>query len=489
MSFQEKLKLLLVSQYVCLYVVTEEEDRFIQTIQTVLKTQEKNVSTYFWDFIEGYHNNPNYTSQESRNPLGALEFIEKQTNKNLKIFILKDYHVFLNDISIIRKVKNLVQYLRESNSYIIILAPEIQVPRLLKEVINIVEFPLPNYEEIKIELQRLFDVLHIDSTSYIDSLCLACKGFSIDRIRKSISKFIFSNKSLESIISIITEEKKELIRQTDVLDLYTMQDQWEDIGGLDNLKLWLSKRAFSFSTQAFNYGLPAPKGVLLVGVQGTGKSLSAKAISKQWQLPLLKLDIGKIFASLVGESEERIRKVIQLAEQLEPCILWIDEIDKAFTKISVNTDSGTTNRVLSSFLTWLSEKNTHVFIVATANNVLALPTELMRKGRFDEIFFLDLPTLKERYSIFTIHLKKVRPLTWQFYDIHKLSQRTCNFSGAEIKQLIVEAMYNAFYEKRDFTTEDIICVIKEYIPLAFTDQDVVVSLQNWAKAGKVKLAS
>nr|YP_009244127.1 hypothetical protein Gele_118 [Gelidium elegans]AMK96369.1 hypothetical protein Gele_118 [Gelidium elegans] len=489
MLFQEKLKLLLASQYVCLYVVTEEEERFINTIQSILKTQDTNISIYFWDFIEGYNNNPNYISQESRNPLGALEFIEKQSNKNIKLFILKDYHVFLNDISVIRKIKNLVQYLRESNSYIIILASEIQVPRLLQEVISIIQFPLPNYKEIRLELQRLFDILHIDSTSYIDSLCLACQGFSIDRIRKSISKFIFSNKSLGSIISILTEEKKELIRQTDVLDLYTIKDQWEDIGGLDNLKLWLSKRAFSFSTQAFNYGLPAPKGVLLVGVQGTGKSLSAKTISKQWHLPLLKLDIGKVFASLVGESEERIRKVIHLAEQLEPCILWIDEIDKAFTKVSVNTDSGTTNRVLSSLLTWLSEKRTHVFVVATANNILSLPTELLRKGRFDEIFFLDLPTLKERYSIFKIHLKKVRPLTWRSYDIHSLSQNTSSFSGAEIKQLIIEAMYNAFYEKRDFTTEDIIYVIKESIPLAFTDQDTVLSLQNWAKTGKVKLAS
>nr|YP_009244326.1 hypothetical protein Gvag_117 [Gelidium vagum]AMK96568.1 hypothetical protein Gvag_117 [Gelidium vagum] len=489
MLFQEKIKLLLASQEVCLYVVTEEEDRFIKTIQNILKNHERSISIYFWDFIEGYHNNPNYTSQESRNPLGALEFIEKQKNKQIKFFILKDYHVFLNDISIIRKVKNLIQCLRESNSYIIILAPEIQIPRLLKEIINVVEFPLPNYEEIRAELQRLFDILHLDSTFYIDNLCLACKGFSIDRIRKSISKFVFSNKSLESIISIITEEKKELICQTDVLDLYTIQDQWEDIGGLDNLKLWLSKRAFSFSNQAFNYGLPAPKGVLLVGVQGTGKSLSAKAISKQWQLPLLKLDIGKVFASLVGESEERMREVIRLAEQLEPCVLWVDEIDKAFTKILVNTDSGTTNRVLSSFLTWLSEKKSHVFVVATANNILALPTELLRKGRFDEIFFLDLPTLKERYSIFTIHLKKVRPLTWQSYDITRLSRKTLNFSGAEIKQLIVEAMYNAFYEKRDFTTEDIVYVIEESIPLAFTDQDTIVSLQNWAKTGKVRLAS
>lgn len=488
MSFQKELKLLLASNHLCLYVVTEEEERAIYTIQSVLK-QENSVSVYFWDFIEGYQNNPNYPKQEARNPLGALEFIEKQDNKTTKLFILKDYHVFLNDISIIRKIKNLVYYLSESNSYIIILAPEVQIPRLLKEIVTVIEFPLPSYQEIKVELQRLFDVLKVDSTSYIHSLCLAYKGFSIDKIRKSISKFIFSNKSLQDIISMIVEEKKELIRRTDILDLYSMEDQLDDIGGLNNLKSWLNKRTFSFSEQAYNYGLPAPRGVLLVGVQGTGKSLSAKAISRQWQIPLLKLDVGKIFAGLVGESEERVRKVIQLSEQLAPCVLWIDEIDKAFAKMSTNVDSGTTNRVLSSLLTWLSEKNTQVFVVATANNVLALPSELLRKGRFDEIFFLDLPNSSERYSIFRIHLQKVRPLTWQTYDIEELSQRTLNFSGAEIKQLVVEAMYNAFSEKRDFTTNDILDAIEESVPLAFTDQDSIESLQQWAKTGKTRLAS
>nr|QJH88219.1 Ycf46 [Pterocladia lucida] len=488
MFFQEELKLLIASNHSYLYVLTGEEERVINAIQSVLK-QETNISMYVWDFIKGYKNNPNCTDYKARNPLGALEFIEKQDSKTIKLFILKDYHMFLSDISVIRKIKNLAQYLRESRSYIIILASEIQIPRLLKEIIVVIEFPLPTYKEIKSELQRLFDILEVDSSTYIHSLCLAYQGFSIDKIRKSISKFMFSKKSLKHIISIIMEEKKDLVRKTDILDLYSMEDQLDDIGGLKNLKSWLDKRAFSFSEQAYNYGLPAPRGVLLVGVQGTGKSLSAKAISKQWQIPLLKLDIGKVFAGLVGQSEDRIRRVIQLAEQLAPCVLWIDEIDKAFMKKSTYMDSGTTNRVLSSLLTWLAEKTTQVFVVATANNVLSLPTELLRKGRFDEIFFLDLPTLNERYSIFRIHLRKVRPLTWQTYDIKELGRKTDDFSGAEIKQLITEAMYNAFYEKRDFKTEDIIVVIEQSIPLAFTDQDSILSLQQWARTGKVRLAS
>ena len=488
MSFQEKLKLFLASKHIFLYILTEEEERLIATLRDMFKN-ELNISIYIWDFIQGYQDNPNYSAKGARNPLGALEFIETQNSGDVQLFILKDYHVFLNDVSIIRKIKNLASYLQQSNACVIILASEIKIPPLLQETFTLVDFPLPTILEIKAELQRLFDILQIDSSPYLDDLCLAYKGFSIDKIRKSIAKFMFSSKSLKDIIPMIIEEKKDLIRRTDVLDLYVIQDEWEDIGGLSNLKLWLDKRTFSFSQQARNYGLPSPKGVLLVGIQGTGKSLSAKAISKRWELPLLKLDIGKIFASLVGESEERMRKVIQLAEQLAPCILWVDEIDKAFTKISSSTDSGTTSRVLSSFLTWLSEKNTAVFVVATANSILTLPAELLRKGRFDEIFFLDLPTQSERYSIFEIHLQKVRPLTWQVYDIDQLSQKTSNFSGAEIRQLIIEAMHNAFYEKRDFTTGDILDVIKESVPLAFTDRETVTSLQEWAKKGKTRLAS
>ena len=283
-------------------------------------------------------------------------------------------------------------------------------------------------------------------------------------------------------------KKKRIIQQTDILDFCSSTKDLTDLGGFKNLKLWLQKRKYAFSQKAQNYGLPNPKGVLLVGIQGTGKSLSAKAISKEWQLPLLKLDIGKIFAGIVGESEIRIRKAIEISEQCSPCILWIDEIDKAFTKINYSTDSGTTNRVLGSFLTWLSEKNSKVFIVATSNSLSNLPSEIIRKGRFDEIFFLNLPQLEERTEIFKIHLKKIRPLTWNNYDINQLSEITHQFSGAEIEQVIIEAMYNGFYENREFTTLDIINCINDAIPLAFTDEENINYLQNYMKSGRVRIA-
>jgi SpoVK/Ycf46/Vps4 family AAA+-type ATPase len=244
------------------------------------------------------------------------------------------------------------------------------------------------------------------------------------------------------------QTKKQVIHKTQILEYYYSSENLSTIGGLEELKKWLNLRKNSFSKKAELYGLSAAKGLLLVGVQGTGKTLTAKAIANEWKMPLLKLDIGKLFGGLVGESEQRIRQMIQIAEAMAPCIIWIDEIDKAFTGIYSNSDSGTTGRVFSTLTTWLSEKQSKVFIIATANNLELLPSELIRKGRFDEIFFLDLPSEEERKSIFKIILKKIRPNTYNKYDINYLSSISKNYSGAEIEQLIMEAMYIAYNNNR-----------------------------------------
>lgn len=488
MCFEENLKLLISSCHLFLYIVTSEEERLEYIIHKISDSACIN-QIYFWDFIDGYYNNPNYLSSAQRNPLEALEFIEKISSPTPKIFVLKDFHLFISDVGIVRKIKNLFKRFKNSNIHVIIVAPEINVPTLLKNMITILELPLPSVEEILLELKRLFTVLKINSHINLEKLATACKGMSIEIVRRSIAKWILMPDKSTHVLYLIAEEKKQFVQQTDILEFYPVNYTLNDIGGLFYLKEWLKKRSYAFSKQAQSYGLPILKGLLLVGIQGTGKSLTAKVIAQHWQLPLFKLDIGKIFAGIVGESENNIRRIIKLVEDLAPCILWIDEIDKAFSRFSNNTDSGTTNRVLSTFLTWLSEKNQQVFVVATANDVLSLPTEMLRKGRFDEIFFLDLPNLQERVRIFQIHLMKIRPLTWNCYDIKYLSQLTKNFSGSEIKQAIIEAMHNAFYEKRDFNDNDIINSIGDMIPLAFTDQVTVLSMQQWAKSGKVRLAS
>ena len=269
----------------------------------------------------------------------------------------------------------------------------------------------------------------------------------------------------------------------------TVNEKIDNLGGLNNLKDWLKKRKTAFSLQALNYGLPTPRGLLLIGIQGTGKSLTAKAIANDWQLPLLKLDVGKLFGGIVGESESRLRQMIDVAETISPCILWIDEIDKAFTNTESKSDSGTSNRVLATFISWLSEKTKPVFVISTANNIDLLPLEIIRKGRFDEIFFLDLPQEEERKEIFKIHLQEFRPDSWQLFNYSKLAQLSDLFSGAEIRQSIIEGMYQAFYETREFTTEDICFALKELIPLANLESSQMLKLQNWALSGQIRLAS
>ena len=244
-----------------------------------------------------------------------------------------------------------------------------------------------------------------------------------------------------------------------------------------------------FSEQARQNGLPYPRGLLLVGIQGTGKSLTAKAIAHHWHLPLLRLDVGRLFAGLIGESESRTRQMIQISEALAPCILWIDEIDKAFAGVDGRGDSGTSSRVFGTFITWMAEKTSPVFVVATANNIQALPPELLRRGRFDEIFFVGLPTQEERKAIYEVHLSRLRTHNLQNYDLERLAYETPNFSGAELEQAIVEAMHIGFSQDRDFTTDDILEAASQIVPLARTAQEQVDALQAWAASGKARLAS
>ena len=313
---------------------------------------------------------------------------------------------------------------------------------------------------------------------------------TLEKIRLILSKSIALYGSInKNTINLILQEKKQIISQTQILQFCDTRLQFDDIGGLENLKNWLNNRKNSFTKKAKIYGLPCPKGVLLVGIQGTGKSLTAKAIANEWKLPLLKLDVGRLFAGIVGESENRIREMIKLSEALSPCVLWIDEIDKAFSEQSKNFDSGTTNRILGTFITWLSEKESKVFVVATANNFFVLPLELVRKGRFDEIFFIDLPNLQERKKIFEVILKRLRLISYNLYDINQFSEKSKGFSGAEIEQSIIEGMHIAFNEKREFNTIDILNGLNFIIPLSQINSQRIKQIQNLALSGQIRLAS
>nr|YP_010335733.1 hypothetical protein MW631_pgp169 [Chroothece richteriana]UNJ14139.1 hypothetical protein [Chroothece richteriana] len=489
-AFEKEILLLLKSCCSIIYISSSEENRLENVLKNIV-ANNLNYSFYCWDFIKGYYGNPNDSGFASNNPLQALNFADQLLETNPAIIILKDFHLFLKDFTIQRKLRNLSPILSSQSKVIIITAPEIGIPLSLQEIITVVHFPLPNVREIESELKQLFISTKTPvDISLLKKLTKACQGLSIDRIRKVFSKIFIKYREISlDTLELILAEKKQIISQTQILEFYPSKGTIRDIGGLLNLKQWLTRRSEAFSDRAKRYGLPAPRGLLLVGIQGTGKSLTAKVIANEWSLPLIRLDIGKIFGGIVGESEARMRQVIQVSEAMAPCILWIDELDKAFSGLNSKGDSGTTNRVLATFITWLSERQAPVFIVATANQITALPIEILRKGRLDEIFFLGLPNLQEREAIFQLHLEKVRPKSWFKYDISFISSLSNNFSGAEIEQVIIEAMHSGYNENQDFTTKDIVNAINCCIPLADTCKEDIHTLQEWVDSGRIRNAS
>ena len=490
MKFNDELALFLKARYPIIYINTIEEDRVEYVIRKNVKTN-LNRSIYSWDFVDGYTNNPNNEGFAKRNPLQSLELVERLNPETPALFLLKDFNRFLTDLSISRKLRNISRILKLQPKTIIIIGSDLTIPKELQDLITVVQFQLPLEDEINQELNRLVTSLNIEIDSQLfETLTRACQGLSLERIRRVLSKIIASYKTIDdNSIAILLSEKKQIISQTDILEYSSVNEKITSLGGLDNLKDWLKKRKTAFGIKASNYGLPTPRGLLLIGIQGTGKSLTAKAIANDWQLPLLKLDVGKLFGGIVGESESRLRQMINVAETISPCILWIDEIDKAFSNTESKGDSGTSNRVLATFTSWLSEKTKPVFVIATANNIDLLPLEIIRKGRFDEIFFLDLPKKEEREEIFKIHLQEFRPNSWESFNYSILAESSEAFSGAEIRQSIVEGMYQAFYEKREVTTEDICMALKELIPLAHLESDQMRRLQNWATSGRIRSAS
>ena len=495
MDFLNDFILLLKARYPIIYISTSEEER----VEYLLKfSTKKYVSrTYYsWDFIDGYQGNPNDKGFGARNPVEALDLIEKLTPKTGAIFVFKDYDNFLKDLSVVRKLKNLSKTLKTQPKNIIIISSEVNIPDTLKESVVVIDFPLPSYSEICEELKRLVNSLQQElSEDTLSSLARACQGLTLERIRRVLSKILAQSGELDKFSAQqILEEKKQIIQQTQLLEFCSSNKGISDLGGLENFKKWLRIRSAAFSQEALDYGLPYPKGVLLVGVQGTGKSITAKIIANEWNLPLLKLDFGRLFGSLVGQSELRIRKMIETAEALAPCVFWVDEIDKAFANSQNGGDNGTTNRVLATFITWLSEKTSSVFVVATANNIDWIPPEVMRKGRFDEVFFLSLPNAAERASIFQVHINRLRPLRLKedaelVKEIPFLSKLTKDFSGAEIEQTVIEAMRLGFNENREFTTNDLIISIENLVPLSRTKRTEIKRLQEWADSGNITLAS
>ena len=366
------------------------------------------------------------------------------------------------------------------------MSPVQNVPIELEKEVVVLDFPLPDMKELNQVLSRQLEQTRNRriSTEIREKLLKAALGLTKDEAEKVYCKAqVTAGRLTEKEVDIVLSEKKQLIRRNGILEYIEEDETINSVGGLEELKHWLRQRSDAFTERAREYGLPQPKGMLILGIPGCGKSLIAKTTSRLWGLPLLRLDMGRVYdGSMVGRSEANLRNALRTAESISPAILFIDELDKAFAGStgSADSDGGTSSRIFGSFLTWMQEKVSPVFVMATANRVERLPGEFLRKGRFDEIFFVDLPNKEERQNIFEIHLIKRRRDIERF-DIEQLSNVSDGFSGAEIEQAIIAAMYEAFAQSREFTQLDIIAAIKSTLPLSKTMTEQVTALRDWAR--------
>jgi len=501
MNFQTELETLIRARYPILYIITSEEMRVQNAVVEIAKKRQKKV--FEWSYSTGIvPAGTSIQSQKSRSaatkdPLMALDQVIEQVEP--AIFVFKDFHPFLtkNNFAVVRKLKEIALHLKNSFKTILLVSPMMEIPTELEKEITVLNYPLPSREDLSELLDKIIaDVkqfkqvkIELDDAGR-ERLLQAALGLTMGEAENVFAKIIVKDERLSGDdVNEVFSEKQQIIRKSGLLEYYATDENFSRVGGLAVLKDWLNKRAVAFTNEARAFGLPPPKGILLLGVQGCGKSLCAKAVSNLWQLPLLRFDMGRMFGSLVGSSEENVRRAIAVAESIAPAVLWVDEIDKAFvgSQSSGVTDGGTTARVFGTFLTWLSEKIAPVFVVTTANDVSQLPPELLRKGRLDEIFYVDLPSDEERMEIFRIHLAK-RGRDPEKFDLRSLVDASRDFSGAEIEEAIISALYDAFYEKQDLTTAHVLAALAQTVPLAKTMAEKVTAQRNWA-VGRARNAS
>lgn len=491
----QKLILMIRAYYPVLYLHSYEYYRTKQKIKGIvelLRREGKKVNYYQWDCVYGLVQIlPDKTEiriERMQNPLEVLAYIfnsKKSGEKN--IFVLDDInnHIERDEVKLMfRKIAEATN----NNTHAIILSSIYRLPAELEKYITVLQIPLPKRNELgevldivakqsKVELKtnlrnRLIDAaLGMTSMEADLAYCLASVKDGFD----------------EKSPFTVSSEKEQIIRKSGILDYFPKNESLKDVGGMDNLKEWLNKRQLAYDKEARDWGLKEPKGLLLLGVPGCGKSLIAKSIASSWNMPLLRLDVGKVFQGIVGSSEDNIRKAIATAEAVAPCVLWIDEIEKGLSGVQSSgaTDGGVTSRIFSTILTWMQEKTAPVFVVATANNINQLPPELLRKGRFDDFFFVDLPSQKEKENIFSIHLQKNRQNVSSFaLDI--LAQKAEGFNGAEIEECIKEAMFTAYVESQETNIAPklqmihILDAIKNTVPLSKTMEKQITDLRKFA---------
>lgn len=512
-EFTSDMKALVRSRTPLIYLVSTEERRLIKYFQAF--SQAAGYRTLIWDFYNGLLDISSMKPGglvvgSSKDPVATLDWILKESTEEKQIvplpgakapratlYLMLDFHRCLQPScspEIERRLR--VFHRMDSNSNIILVGPHFVSTPALEKCISVIDFPYPNKEELKSALYSVVEPvitkapnIKQDTEKNEDKLINAVMGLTHAEAEAAFAKSIVTHKRLD--IPTILREKQQIIRKTGVLEFYIPEVGMDGIGGLGNLRSWLKQRKMAFSKEAREYGISKPKGILLIGVPGAGKSLAAKATAKLYEIPLLRLDFGSLFNSLVGESERTVRNAIKLAEAVAPCVLWCDEIDKGLSgsRSSGVSDSGVTSRVIATFLTWMQEKQSDVFIICTANQHENLPTEFLRAGRFDEIFFVDLPSPSERVEILQALLRRKgrKPEDFSLEEIAGAASDGC--TGAEIEKAIDLAMLSGFYASREFTTDDIVHAFTTFHSLSKTRPEVIEQMQIWAQQRCVKANS
>lgn len=503
---------LLKARFPYIYISTWEEERILDVIryvtleESVIRTRRE---VFIWSQTSGIVDETGKSIADTQNPLRAIEYIRRCSVHS--VFILKDFHVYFGvnnrppEYGIIRGLRDAIYDIRDgmAKKNVIFVSPTLLIPADMQKEISIFDFPLPKEYEIRDKLDEMIDQ-NEGINVYLNEqgkqqLAKAALGLTLQEAENAFARAIVDRGQLDDgSLNVIHDEKNQVIKKTGILEFVKSDLNIQDVGGLENMKRWLEKRNNSWLDAAKEYNLPAPKGVLITGVPGCGKSLTAKAVSAMWRLPLLKLDMGKIFSGIVGSSEENMRRAIATAEAVSPSILWVDEIEKGLGGLSggASGDSGTTTRVFGTFLTWMQEKEAPVFVLATANNIQGLPPELLRKGRFDEIFFVDLPTENERKEIFKVHLEKRLISDYLQRDIqisdsllNELAEMSEGFVGAEIEQAVITALYEAFFSERPPRKSDLEYAIRNTVPLSVTQKEQIRALRDWANVRAVAATS
>lgn len=493
--------------YPAIILKTAEEDRALNICKNIADILRKDFS--FWTLTKGVQSEiKNYETlkdqelrQEIKNeinqtntltdPIEVLKQALKVNKEYGMIYALLDFHPFIKAPNVWRKAKDLFKIGKSRGITYVFISAEFEIPVELKREVIVLSLPLPTREELVDSLKKMAESYRITIPNNFQDYVEAALGLTVNEAENAFATSLAKDGRFD--VMRINKVKEQTICSGGLIECKSSKETLDSIGGLKNFTTWASKRFLAFSPEAKEYGIPAPKGTLLIGVPGSGKSLSAKALANLWQKPLLKLDIGKLFGSLVGETEGNTRQALEMAEAMAPCILWIDEIEKGLAGLqsSGKTDSGVTSRAFGTILTWLQEKEVPVFVIATANNVEQLPPEFLRKGRFDEIFFVDIPTEEERKEIFAIQLRKYKRNPEDF-SIDTLAKESSNFTGAEIEQAIINALYNSWGTgQKVMTTEIVLEAIKDITPMAASGSmsRQIDATRRWAEEAHIQKAN